>query len=408
MSRLRDHAGSSVPAASKVALAATLVLTTVLCAPDGATAVRSTSAERSSGAFLLAPEVAAPVTGRWHIQEDIGLRSLDAKGRALLVWDNLSIEADDLAYLSVSVEGLPTHLDAKIVWRTNVRTDPGVLVLPRNLRNRITVPLDVRDGWRGTISLVGIVVEDAFGIPWTAKSTTRITFGSPRLEPPSVTAAARAQLTAWVSPRLYDGSSINTAGPAGTRGTVPLLYLAYAFASVAILVGCLVALRKRRGSQKALSIAAAALLGAHVIASIPLWRDLAANAVEAWQTHAGRADSLNAVPEGYLYELAKRVKDSIEDGNARLFIASERQFTRQRMNYFLAPMNSAPVFESTYRLTRNNPPAASGDYVLVFNDVEIEWEAADHALSTPWHSYTANRLWEDAHASLFRITGVIR
>lgn len=407
MTRAGDITRKRGVAGRKGKLAVSLALAAVLAALQLAAADSRPPGPKSAG-VRLAPADALPVTGRWLVRDDINLVSLDAEERALLVWDNLSIGAEDVAYLSLSIEGLPTHLDAKIVWRTSARSEPGVLVLPRHPANHPTVSLRAHKRWRGTVSLVGIVVEDAFGLPGTTKSIPRITFGAPRLQPTSLAAASGAQLTAWISPRLYDGSSVNTAGSPTIPGTLPLLYVGYAFALLALLIGVIVGWWKRRDSRTLLSWAAAGILGAHLIASFPIWRDLAANLVDAHRNYSGRADPLSGLPEAYLYDLALRTRNSIDDRNARIFIASDNQFTRQRMNYFLAPLNAAPVFEASFRLTRTEPPAAQGDYVLVFPDAGVDWTAAERVLSTPWHAYSAARLWRTPHASLFRVTGVNR
>lgn len=346
---------------------------------------------------------AVTITGEWNLRNRIELKALDSMDRALIVWEGLAIDSRKFDYLSISVDNLPRELDLAVVWRSDAEEAPGSILIPRSMGARMTVPVYEAEGWKGRISLFGIVVENSYGVPLARKPDLDVAIATPLLEGPKWGAGLRAQVTAWLSPQLFSGRTINTFGQWRPAGTVPPLFIGYGVAVLLVVVGGITGLFTSARQRVVVRYTFAGLVVAHFIALTPLWRDLAANLAEAHDTYVGIEDPLKATPAAYLYDIATTVKAKVVHPDARIFVASNQQFIRERVNYFLAPYNVAPFFDNSYRSTRHEAPASGGDYVLVFADADLDWNPVLGVLGSRWHEYEAMPVWGNEYATLFRI-----
>lgn len=318
----------------------------------------------------------------------------DDAERSVLLARNLNLEAADWQYLRVALPRFPATLSLSLIWRSSEHpTRLQRAGLPRPGRFASTVRLAEIDGWRGTISELGLLLEPAAMISTGSTLDRRFAIESMRIESDSFGAAINALATDWTAYRPWGGRSINTGGfELETSRSYSLVW----FVALLVLVfGLLLAALGSRRSQIWVPLGVALLLGWLVLDLHQLgqlfWRgDFARQAQQ-------RSDDLQLHHQlAAALEAARPALQTADIGLA--LVASSLPFHRTYGAFRLLPLPSAAV-DSPPKLVAQDKKLA---LVLVGRG---DWQFDPEVQRLRWagHEYEVEQLYTDAHLSAYRL-----
>jgi hypothetical protein len=213
----------------------------------------------------------------------------------------------------------------------------------------------------------------------------------------------RARAAEWLAFEAWSGTSINVVAGGASIQDLPLPTFLGATALLAILAAVLVF--RRAPKPGALPLAIATIFVLAWFASDVRWQaNLARQALATRQQYGGKdwRDKHLAAEDGPLFAFIEAVRAKLPPPPARVFVAADAHYFRDRAAYHLYPHN---VYFDPYRDTL--PPASAlrpGDYVLVYQRRGVQYDAQQQRLRLPeGATVAAELLAADRGAALLRI-----
>lgn len=322
------------------------------------------------------------------------LEGSDEAERSVLLARNLSLEAADWRYLRTALPSFPATLKLSMIWRSSEHpTRLQRVSLPRPGRLASGIRLAEIDGWRGTISEIGLLLEPATLLQPGTTLQRRFAIETLRIESDSVGGAISALITDWTAYRPWVGRSINTGGfELGIPGTYSLVWFVALLVFVCGLVS--VAMR-RRGSLPWIPLGVALLLGWLVL-------DLHQLSQLFWRGDFAR----QAQQVSHGLQLDERLTTSLETARPLLqaagirlaMVGSSLPFHRTYGAFRLLPLPSAAI-DSPPRLGAQDGQSA----LVLIGRGEWQFDAERRRLGWAGREYEVEQLFRDEQLSAYRL-----
>jgi hypothetical protein len=317
----------------------------------------------------------------------------DADGTALISI-NTDFRSSDYRAIVWDVTDLPADADVRMLWRsdyasTKMHSTPVVVAAGRLL----PVDASAQPDWIGRIKGIALTVRGGHAQPVSFRGVTAAPMGAREV--------LGDRLREWLTFEGWNGTSINGLAGGAVVQSLPLPTLLAGAAAIA-MAATLPLLRRR---LPLLPIAIGAVfVAAWLVGDLRWGWNLARQAMATGRQFAGmdQHDRHGAAEDGALFAFIERIRAKLPPDPARIFVAAEAAYVRDRGAYYLYPHN---VLFDPYRDTL--PPTAklrAGDYFLVYQRRGIQYSAAEQQLRFPDGTTVAAELvLLEPGAALFRI-----
>jgi hypothetical protein len=290
------------------------------------------------------------------VNNELVVTGADAAGQ-VYVAVTTDLRARDYATITWNARNLPADVDVHFLWRSDY-APKKIFSVPVAVEAGRLLPIVLANdaGWLGHVTGIGLAIRGTLVQPFGVAGAAA--------KPSGAVGVVQDRVGEWFAFERWSGTSINTI--AGGDDLQPLsLPLVLAFAIT--LAG---GLRRRfRPANRATDVAAAI-----AIMFAASWLVLDAR----WMWNLGRQVPVTiaqyggkdwrgkhlAAEDGPLFEFVTKARAEMPDKPARVFVASETDYFRERAAYHLYPHN---VYAEP---KRNDLPSSDklkpGDWMLVF------------------------------------------
>ena len=309
--------------------------------------------------------------------------SFRSAGYAAVAWDTADV---------------PDGLTAALVWRNEYQ--PGrkfTRPLVVEARRLLPVTMAGDPDWIGRINGLALVVHGDLARPMLIRGV--------EAKPMNAVGILRDRFREWLTFEPWSGGSINSRNGGADAQDLPLPFVLAAIVGLALLIYAALARWRPQwtGSFRPL-IAGGLLVAGWFILDVPWQWNLARQADVTMQQYAGKSwrERHLAAADGTLFAFIEQARDKLPPPPARVFMAADSLYLRDRGAYFLYPYN---VYFSPYQNTMPNPSQLRmGDYLVVFRRKTVAFDAAQGKLR--WDSgppIHAELLFTDKGGAVFRI-----
>jgi hypothetical protein len=330
-------------------------------------------------------------------REGLIVAAPDATG-VVVISLNTSFRAHDYPVIAWDAAGVPDNVEATMLWYSDLDSS-------RVFRRALTVEAGrlapaavVQDrGWIGRIGGVALVLQGGFAEP--------IILHGAAAKPMSAPQVLADRWREWVAFEPWNGASINTLAGGAETQDLPLPALLAAVAGLGMLAYAVLA----RWKSVALGpVLGAGVAGVFVIAWLigdARWQwNLLRQASATYTQYAGKSwrERHLAAEDGAVFAFIEKVRAKLPAPPARVIMAADAHYFRDRAAYHLYPYNV--YFDPS---SNTIPPPAvvrSGDYIVVYQRKGVQYDAAEQRLRWDGHDPVAAELvLVDTGAALFRI-----
>jgi len=307
------------------------------------------------------------------VNNELVVTGTDAAGQVYIAVVT-DLRARDYATVAWSARGMPQDAEVHLLWRTDYAPNKifsvPVVVEAGRLRP-IVVASDA--GWLGRITGIGLAVRGAIRQPFVISGVAA--------KPSSALGVLADRVGEWLAFERWSGASINTIVGGDDVQSLPLpLLLAV---SVALAAAGMLAWRKFRPVPTASNIAAAIaiMFAASWFVLDARWTWNLARQVQATFAQYGGKDwrgKHQAAEDAALFEFVEKARAELPATPARIFVASDRDYFRERAAYHLYPHNA-------FANPGGNvlpPPEQfkAGDWILVYQRRGVQFDPANGRL----------------------------
>jgi hypothetical protein len=334
---------------------------------------------------------AQPVTEGWLVVAP------DASG-TVIVAINTSIRSTDYPGIAWDAGDIPETVTAALLWRNDY--EPGRVFsqpLVVDGGQLLAVSLTHNAGWVGKISGLALIIRGTFPHPVQVRGATA--------KPMSAAEVLADRVREWFTFEGWSGTSINTITGGADVQELPLPFLLGTIVALAsIFYVAFARWRPRYGGALRFSILGGLFIAAWLLLDARWQLNLLQQTRITASQYAGKSWSERhlAAEDGPLFAFIEKVRAKLPPPPARVFIAADAHYFRDRSAYHLYPYNV--YFDPTQNLM---PPASgikSGDYLVVYQRKGVQYDASQRLLR--WDGGTpipADLLVTDAGAALFQI-----
>jgi len=284
------------------------------------------------------------------------------------------LRARDYATIAWNARGMPLDADVHFLWRTDyapkkIFSVPVVVEAGRLLP--IVLANDV--GWVGRITGIGLAVRGAIPQPFVISGVAA--------KPSGALGILSDRTGEWLAFERWSGASINTIVGGDDVQSLPLpLLLAV---SVALAAAVMLAWQKFRPGATTSNIAAtiAIMFAASWFVLDARWTWNLARQVQATFAQYGGKDwrgKHQAAEDGALFEFVEKARGELPAAPARIFVASDGDYFRERAAFHLYPHN---VFANPGSNVLPPPTQfKAGDWLLVYQRRGVQFDPANGRL----------------------------
>ncbi|HVE48319.1 MAG TPA: hypothetical protein VNG69_01720 [Casimicrobiaceae bacterium] len=338
--------------------------------------------------------LAIAVPGRWFgasPPQSWGPKDLQAtKGTARIVGDELHVlpaDASGIAVVSVNTQlksidyaaiewiaiDVPEHIDVSLLWRTDfqpnqIQSMPLTVVTGRLLR---VVTRD-HPAWIGKIEGLALAMRGPMAEPVRIRGVLAKTLSAGEV--------LRDRMREWFAFEAWNGASINTVTGGADLQDLPLPVLLAA----AVLLATLIVIALKRLRPRFLPVGVlTSLVGFVLVAWLVLDARWMLNLMRQVDATAERfsgktaADKRLAVEDGALFAFVQKAKQALPDAPARIYVAADSAYFRQRAAYHLYPHNA---FAPRTNTLPEPSQIRSGDWIAVYLRKGVQYDAANQKL----------------------------
>jgi hypothetical protein len=330
-------------------------------------------------------------------RDGLALTAPDASGTVVVSFST-TFRSRDYPVIAWDVTGIPEGVEAALLWHSDYQP---ARVSARQLTveaGHIAPALVAGErDWIGHVSGLALVLRGSFSNPIVVHTVTA------KPQTPAQVLADRGN--EWLAFEPWNGASINNVVGGADAQDLPLPLLLAAMAGSAILIYAGLARWKPRLLGPSLAaVSAAFFLGAWFLLDLRWQWNLLRQVDITRAQYAGKSwrERHLAAEDGPLFAFIEKVRAKLPPPPARVFMAADVHYFRDRGAYHLYPYN---VYFDPWRNTLPPPSALRpGDYLVVYQRKGVQYDAAERHLR--WDGLTpvnADLLLFDAGAALFRI-----
>jgi hypothetical protein len=308
------------------------------------------------------------------VGDELVVTATDATG-IVLISVNSDLRATDYAAIAWLAADVPERADVRMLWRSDYqpnKLNSAPVTVEAHALQLLT--LAANPAWIGRITGVALAVRGPLPQPVRIRGIVA--------KPMGAFEVLGDRAAEWLSFEGWTGASINVVVGGADIQDLPLPPL---LAAAFVLCGCaLLALCRWRPGAMPARIAAAMWIGVLVAAWLVLDARWAWNLVRqeniTARTYAGkdlREKHLEA-EDGALFAFVEKARAIMPATPARVFVASDARYFRERAAYHLFPHNAY-----TERFEGTMPRADAlrrGDWVVVYQRRGVQYDAAQHLL----------------------------
>jgi hypothetical protein len=293
----------------------------------------------------------------------------DASGQAYvaIVTD---LRARDYAAITWEAHNVPADADVHFLWRTDY-APRKIFSAPVTVEAGRLLPVVLANdaGWLGRVTGIGLAIRGNLVQPFAISSVAA--------KPSGAVGILQDRAREWLGFERWKGTSINTIVGGDDVQPLPLpLLLA---ASIALAGGAMLLWRRFRGSFGMADAAAAIaiMFAASWFVLDARWTWNLARQAQATIAQYGGKDWRGkhlAAEDGPLFEFVEKARAEMPATPARIFVASEADYFRERAAFHLYPHN-------VYAEPRANTLPTSellkpGDWMLVYQRRGVQFDPA--------------------------------
>ena len=303
-------------------------------------------------------EVAA---SSWQLHDgilDLKLTEVGAGGVGLVTLLTTGIDAQDYAYLHLSVEDPPPDLAARVSFVKSSKTAAQYVLEDRPLTD-LSIAMHEFNEWDGAIEDITVLL--------MSKEASALTVTDISLHPASATLQLRSILSDLGSFAPWKRAQMNThTGVAKVASFYPVPLVVTLMLLSFFAYGVMVILSRGRIAFS-WTVPAMIFLACWLVLDLVWQNRLLRQVAHSHFTFAGLSteEKLAAGPDARLYRSIAAVKTHINETDARVMVATSDLYAGMRAAYFLYPLNAY------WRLEGPQLPDAQylrkGDYILLLS-----------------------------------------
>jgi hypothetical protein len=293
----------------------------------------------------------------------------DAAGQVYIAVST-DLRARDYATITWNARNLPADADVHFLWRTDY-APKKIFSVPVGIEAGRLLPVILANdaGWLGHVTGIGLAIRGTVTQPFAISAVAA--------KPSGAIGILQDRARDWLAFERWSGTSINTITGGDDVQPLPLpLLLALSIAVAAVFM-----LAKRRFRPAAITADfAAAIAIMFAISWLVLdarWTWNLARQVQVTIAQYGGKDWRGkhlAAEDGTLFEFVEKARVELPAAPARIFVASEADYFRERAAFHLYPHN-------VYAIPRRNelPKAEqikAGDWMLVYQRRGVQFNPA--------------------------------
>jgi hypothetical protein len=352
----------------------------------------------SARALHWTPKEFALTRGSAQLRPDgLALVAPDASG-ATLVSLTTSLRSASYPVIAWQAFGVPDDVEVAMLWRSDY--EPA-RVFNRRLKVEsgrvMPLSLDGDPNWKGTISGLALGFKGTYPSPILLRGATAKTMSAGEL--------LGDRIGEWFTLEPWSGWSINTLLGGADVQDLPMPFTFAVVVGLAALI-CVGLTRWRPDwiEGSGVVIIGGMFVAAWFVLDVRWQWNLARQVALTADVYAGKSwhERHLAADDAAVFAFIEKARAKLPAPPARVFIAADDDYSRDRGAYHLYPYN---VFFSPWR--NEMPPVSSirpGDYMIVYHRRGVQYDAAEQRLR--WDGGTpvaAELLLVDSGAALFRI-----
>jgi len=303
------------------------------------------------------------------VNDEFIVSATDASGQAYVAITT-DLRARDYAAITWEAHNVPADADVHFLWRTDY-APRKIFNVPVAVEAGRLLPVVLANdaGWLGHVTGIGLAIRGTLAQPFAISGVTA--------KPSGAVGILQDRGREWLGFERWKGTSINTIVGGDDVQPLPLpLLLA---ASVALAGAAMLLWRRFRGSFGMADAAAAIaiMFAASWFVLDARWTWNLARQAQATVAQYGGKDWRGkhlAAEDGPLFEFVEKARAAMPATPARVFVASETDYFRERAAFHLYPHNA-------YAEPRANTLPASdklkpGDWMLVYQRRGVQFDPA--------------------------------
>ncbi len=281
--------------------------------------------------------------------------SFRSAGYAAVAWDTADV---------------PDGVAAALVWRNEY--EPGRrFTRPLAVEARRLLPITLADdpNWIGRINGLALILRGDLAQPMLIRGV--------EARPMTAAQILSDRVHEWLTFESWSGGSINSRNGGADAQDLPLPFVLAAITGFALIIYAILARRWPRLSGPFRPLIAGGLfVFAWFILDVPWQWNLMRQAHATIQQYAGKSwrERHLAAEDGALFAFIEKARAKLPPPPARVFMAADALYFRDRGAYHLYPYN---VYFNPYQNTMADPSQLhSGDYLVVFRRKGVQFDPA--------------------------------
>lgn len=298
---------------------------------------------------------------------ELVITDADATGQVYIAVTT-DLRARDYAVISWNAHNVPADASVHFLWRTDY-APKKIFSVPVGVEAGRLLPIVVANdaGWLGRVTGIGLAVRGALPQPFVVSAVAA--------KPSGAAGILQDRAREWLAFEPWSGTSINTITGGDDAQSLPLPMLLAL--SIALAAAAMWARQRWRPAAGTLDIAAAVAImfvASWFVLDARWALNLARQAQATIAQYGGKnwRDKHLAAEDAALFEFVDRARAELPAEPARIFVASEAQYFRQRAAYHLYPHN---VYANPQRNELPTPDRLKpGDWMLVYQRRGVQFD----------------------------------
>ena len=301
------------------------------------------------------------------VNNEFVVAGTDASGQAYVAVTT-DLRARDYAAITWNAHGVPADVDVHFLWRTDY-APKKIFSIPVTVEAGRLLPVVLANdaGWLGHVTGIGLAIRGTLSQPFAITGVVA--------KPSGAFGIMQDRAREWLGFERWKGTSINTI--VGGDDVQPLPLPALLAVSIALAAAAMLLWRRflpAIGMARVAAAIAIMFVAAWFVLDARWTWNLARQLQETIAQYGGkdwRGKHL-AAEDGALFEFVEKARAELPATPARIFIASEADYFRERAAYHLYPHN-------VYAEPRSNalPPSERlkpGDWMLVYQRRGVQFD----------------------------------
>jgi hypothetical protein len=303
------------------------------------------------------------------VNNELVVTGSDASGQ-VLVAATTDLRARDYAVIAWDAHDVPASANVSLIWRTDYAPSK-IFNVPVTVESGRLLPVVVANdaGWLGRVTGIGLAIRGTIAQPFGISGVAA--------KPSGAAGILQDRAREWLAFERWKGASINTIVGGDDVQSLPLpLLLALGIALAASITMLWRRFRPALGMADAAAALAIMFTASWFVLDARWTWNLARQAQATIVQYGGkdwRGKHL-AADDGALFAFVEKARAEMPATPARVFVASETDYFRERAAFHLYPHNA-------YAEPRSNDlPAADrlkpGDWMLVYQRRGVQFDPA--------------------------------